>query len=89
MNPYEWLYTYLTPWWKRPWTYVTIDARQKYPLPWQLCLSGVMVIVGHFFWGTGLLVFGGGVTLGILMGHFWWPHKYTLISKVTNPQEYP
>lgn len=76
MRWYKWLYTNLTPWWSRPWTYVTRDARQKYPLPWQLGLSLIMVTVGHYLWGVGLLIFSGGALLGILMGHFWWGSTY-------------
>lgn len=60
----------------RKWTWITRDLRQKYPLPWQLGLATVMIIIGHYCWGIGLLIFGAGVLLGIIMGHFWWGTKY-------------
>jgi len=73
MNIYKRIYTVIG---GRPWTYITRDARQKYPLPWQLGLAIIMILIGHYFWGSGLAKFGGGVLLGILMGHFWWGTPY-------------
>ena len=76
MNVYRWMYTHLTPWIKRPWTYFTRDVRQKYPLPWQLGLSGIMLLIGHYCWGEALMWVCVGITFGILVGHFWWGSKY-------------
>ena len=70
---YKWLWTRIG---SRPWTYITRDARQKYPLPWQLCLSAIMLTIGHYCWNWTLLWVCIGVVIGIFLGHFWWGSKY-------------
>ncbi len=70
---YKWLWTRIG---KRPWTYITRDARHNYPLPWQLCLSAVMITIGHYWWSWTLLWVCLGIAIGILLGHFWWGSKH-------------
>lgn len=86
MNLYKWLYTYLTPWLKRPWTYVRRDFYHALPL----------INIGFFFWvglSCGLyyprivewivaapwnpLIFTAIVWfIGALQSHFFWTTKW-------------
>ena len=58
------------------WTYIIRDARRDYPTPWMLGVLVIGVIIGHYFWGLGLLLVFIGILVGILWGHLWWSSKY-------------
>lgn len=81
MKIYEWLYTHLTPWIKRPWTYAIRDARQKYPTPWMLCIMVLSATIGHLWWSWGLLIAFAGILIGILWGHLWYGTKIIIGQK--------
>lgn len=76
MNPYKWLYTYLTPWWKRPWTYVMRDFYHE--VEYVIILG--FFILGYFCarWISDTIFYTiiGGVTAGYILGHLFWGRKW-------------
>ena len=86
MNHYKWLYTYLTPWWKRPWTYVRRDIYHIAPLVNIVLFVSVGFFSGFFWpliyhwmgetWYNPVKIVALFWFIGVLQGHFYWGKKY-------------
>ena len=76
MSWYRWLYTHLTPWWKRPWTYVYRDIWHNLEILMQFQWFWTAVLV---LWLLGisiplkmLIIFWVIYIIGYINGHFFW-----------------
>jgi len=82
MDLYKWLYTYLTPWWKKPWTHVRRAFWHKFEILNIYFYVGAGFALGFFFWDIfhwlvrhpilAILVALGLSLIGVLQGHFFW-----------------
>ncbi len=86
MSVYKWFYTYITPWWKRPLTYVRRDFYHITPLLNIVLFVSVGFFAGIFFpeiyhwvgqrgWHL-VIIFAGAWLIGVIQGHFYWGKKY-------------
>ena len=81
MNLYEWMYTYLTPWTKRPWTYFTRDVWHNVEY---LCIM-ICLFIGFYtgyYWAKydvclwWLTILWANATIWFIMGHILWGTVY-------------
>lgn len=84
MSFYKWLYTHLTPWWKRPWTFVIRDiyheAEWLIQMIWlSLGLALIAVFVPWLItlntWQIALVIIGV-YTFGYVNGHCFWGKRW-------------
>lgn len=86
MGFYKWLYTHLTPWIKRPWTFFTRDLWANAEYIFIVGFTAVGFFLG-FYWEAILnylalhpiLVFAcswGLFTIGFILGHIFWGTRY-------------
>ena len=81
MNLYKWLYTNLTPWIKRPWTYFGRDVyhQVEYVVLMVCLLSGFFTGYYWALYGVPLIwltALWGVSTLWFIIGHILWGTKW-------------
>ena len=76
LNIYKWLYTNLTPWIKRPWTFAIRDLWHRCEFVWIILLKATCVCLGHNFDWLTVLVVMCIFNIGFIFGHLFWGRKY-------------
>ena len=76
MGFYKWLYTHLTPWIKRPWTFFIRDLWNEAEWVMQTFWVAVGVILGYFFNWEVIVIAWAIYTFGYVNGHLFWGTKW-------------
>ena len=82
MDIYKWLYTHLTPWWKKPWTHVRRAFWHKFEILNIVFFVSIAFFSGIYFddiwawlceaWWHPVVLVAGFYFVGVLQGHFFW-----------------
>ena len=76
MNIYKWIYTKVTPWIGRPYTYLLRDLWHKCEFVWIMGLVALGVVLGHHYDWITILEVLGIFTVGFIFGHLFWGKQY-------------